>query len=858
MNDKEINSSTKQQTKITICDKTIIVTVGPTGCGKSHFIENNILPQLNNYFLNIKIVSVNKKRELITGKSQDLISQEEFYESSEGAYLMTKSEISHLVKYPTNKFADIIIVDSSGLDVNFLEEIFNLGKENGYNICVCMFDFSNNSDYLKYSKDKARSVAQKKIMWEKIWDFLLKHKNEKLTINKISSNFNKFIFDYTSNKNSIKITNFNKIFVISSVLGDSETFNQILEKINSINYTKYDIFILMGNFIGENMEILQLIIDFLKKINTTVIILKGHMEKKLINKIIKNDDSDLSINDLFNKMTKKHVDDFEYIWNMSYSHVQVGKYEFTTSLCDRQNIEFCKIYNSDDSDSFLNYLENSSYFIHVCSYPLVTKIHKHKSNILIGQCPLIVVFDNSKLINTKFVKSLNNYKNDFSDKSNDLYKKFVKIDTNDKSVKIREINYENLSPRILDRINYMLTHKINYISGTISPSNKHKSTGQLECIETALEYYHNSYKNTGKLSIQIKYMGSRCQFYYFVNNKELSFGVSRNGFLIKLPQTVLFKIYDQLTEKLKLFDEYEGSYLIIIDGELMPWSALGHDLIDNQFKSLHKSALKELKYLKDSDFEIEQSKLLDEYSSSNFEKESSSMKSKELSSKFKKYETFKTLKLNKNKYVNVDQQIDDMEKFKKQVELFGKTCELDEIHYKPFNILKFAYLENQSGDQSNEFSNSTEIIYNSNIKAYEILSDDKTITLDLSDKLNDNIQKLKIFIEEKIKPFDYEGIIIKPDVINPNFAPCLKVRNSEYLRIIYGPDYLHPDKFERLIEKKNIRDKLESSIKEYLIGIKMLEIPFDKLDNEMIDDMKNLYFTFLEEEEREKQYDKAL
>ena len=93
--------------------------------------------------------------------------------------------------------------------------------------------------------------------------------------------------------------------------------------------------------------------------------------------------------------------------------------------------------------------------------------------------------------------------------------------------------------------------------------------------------------------------------------------------------------------------------------------------------------------------------------------------------------------------------------------------------------------------------------------------------------------------------------------MDPNFAPCLKVRNSDYLHIIYGPDYLTKNKYSALITRKSIRNKLSASIREYNIGLRMLEMPYDGIDSNNIE-MKRIYYTFIEEEEREKGYDKAL
>jgi hypothetical protein len=51
----------------------------------------------------------------------------------------------------------------------------------------------------------------------------------------------------------------------------------------------------------------------------------------------------------------------------------------------------------------------------------------------------------------------------------------------------------------------------------------------------------------------------------------------------------------------------------------------------------------------------------------------------------------------------------------------------------------------------------------------------------------------------------------------------MKVRNTDYLRLIYGYDY--PDRLEALCRQKNVKRKGEVALKEYQMGMAMLEFP---------------------------------
>jgi hypothetical protein len=63
-----------------------------------------------------------------------------------------------------------------------------------------------------------------------------------------------------------------------------------------------------------------------------------------------------------------------------------------------------------------------------------------------------------------------------------------------------------------------------------------------------------------------------------------------------------------------------------------------------------------------------------------------------------------------------------------------------------------------------------------------------------------------------------------------NLPPCFKVRNNNYLTMIYGVNF-HQD-FDHYLGKRNIRQKLEQSVNGWEINQKMLQIPYKDLDDE--------------------------
>ncbi|SHK70341.1 polynucleotide kinase-phosphatase [Hymenobacter psychrotolerans] len=72
-----------------------------------------------------------------------------------------------------------------------------------------------------------------------------------------------------------------------------------------------------------------------------------------------------------------------------------------------------------------------------------------------------------------------------------------------------------------------------------------------------------------------------------------------------------------------------------------------------------------------------------------------------------------------------------------------------------------------------------------------------------------------------------EGMVMKPYDFIPSgqktlVQPALKCRGREYLRIIYGPDYLLPGNLERLSER-NVKSKRNLALREFALGVEGLE-----------------------------------
>ena len=76
-----------------------------------------------------------------------------------------------------------------------------------------------------------------------------------------------------------------------------------------------------------------------------------------------------------------------------------------------------------------------------------------------------------------------------------------------------------------------------------------------------------------------------------------------------------------------------------------------------------------------------------------------------------------------------------------------------------------------------------------------------------------------------------EGFVYKPASINPGLQPALKVRGRDYLRIIYGIDYLEPEIF-RMLTNRKVSGKRRVALLEASLGRRIAQCYFRGLSSE--------------------------
>jgi predicted phosphodiesterase len=413
-------------------------------------------------------------------------------------------------------------------------------------------------------------------------------------------------------------------------------------------------------------------------------------------------------------------------------------------------------------------------------------------------------------------------RNDFS---NDLFA--------DAKAESKNVRIEDLSETNQKRLDYIIENGIGYIGGTISPSDKDEETGKLESLKAGLDYYKGK---VDSVVLQPKYMGSRAQM-YLNRDIEKCYATSRNGYKIRQDLTDVFK--DQLDCQATIMYNY-GLQELVLDGELMPWAAMGEGLIDKQFRVIDEAIKSEIDFLAENGFDDSFGLLVDEWSRSDFDSVKSTMSKKDLQDKFgHAYNNYKYVKSELDRWQTIDKHQSAWETYHKQVEIYGNPDGV--IHYKPFRILKGIDAD----------GNIVKIDLNT-VEQFQSINSDEIHIVNFSDT---NYQELSDMWYEKITMIEnMEGCVIKP--VNTDFhhyiAPFMKVRNRDYLSIIYGYDMYFPQKYNKLFTQKNINKKVKSSIQEWKLGEEMIQYG----DN--IEGFKQIVANLMFENEKEGNIDPRL
>lgn len=843
---------------------TVIMLIGPSNCGKTYFAENVLIKQLkilvpleNTQAINIQHISSDNIRRDILGYNYGKYS-ENMGPVSSAAFDILYSKLKAVTQFPVN--AEFVIVDTKGTNENFRNEIIDISRKNNYNILPIMFSYRNTEDY--FSDDTLPMNVKKSIKndLKKIHTEIrrsLKLKNIKNLFVIRDKDFDKY--DITCKNHELLrkcfVNNEREITVISDVHGCYNEFIELLNKIgiktegSKIKQNIYNKFLILnGDYVDKGPDTLKMI-DFCHDNLNDIKIVIGNHENRLYKELfcdLKHEDAfySTSYDELLNNEESRNK--FKFIFENSLPFIMNDKCIITHAPCNimyagkidnvslrnqryyaynYENKTLIDMFNEDLKLTDNDICTMKHIFGHVQTS---TPANNIKGRILIdGGCS-----SGYRLCSL----TISNSGRTFSDSvqstiiktENLLPYKYVRKENEDEKA---DLSYKEMS-----RIKYLADHKVNFISGTMSPTDK--SHDDLESISTAIEYFKS--KKVYEVVMQPKYMGSRCNI-YITNDNETSYAVSRQGYIID--RIDLSDVFDNLREKLKAYYDFENEVqMIIVDGELLPWKALGNGLI-HDFKLINENINHELKFLESSGFEQKYFELEGAYRNTDFDIDENHSNKKEMIKKYGNgtYETFKCYKSFKDEYIPIKHKKRLNSIYKTQLDLYASDAELE---YKGFSILKVINYDNS---EECYYLNKESTMTNS--KMFEIVNQECRV-YNLADD-NDVLELIKQFCNY-ISKDHFEGVVMKPEDIHSHCVPYLKIRNSDYLTITYGYDYTQHKKYAKLLERKGIQNKLQKSEKQFNIGLNLLSVKHSDIDMKNKDYLSNCIKMTIEEKSQEK------
>lgn len=338
-----------------------------------------------------------------------------------------------------------------------------------------------------------------------------------------------------------------------------------------------------------------------------------------------------------------------------------------------------------------------------------------------------------------------------------------------------------------------------YLPPTMSPCETSCETGYLEYPTEAFEYYKNH--SVGRVVCEKKHMGSRAvivlcrdvetaEKYFHVENMGRGVIYTRTGrkfFDDNFTQNIILDRLDEVLKKSNFWEDF-GTNWLCLDVEIMPWSEKAQSLIKNQYAGVANSGINSL---------------------GNAEKLLGSAVCVQADTGLEKW--LEMVKFKKNA----------LEKYAKA---YGEYCwaveSVDDLKIAPFHILAC---------EGRVFGENSHIWHMENIKKYLTGFDKIFVETPYICVETDNPESVKNGTEWwlEITASGGEGMVVKPE----NFTeirdgkllqPAVKCRGREYLRIIYGAEYLQSENLERL-KKRSLTRKRTLALKEFSLGIESLK-----------------------------------
>ena len=352
-------------------------------------------------------------------------------------------------------------------------------------------------------------------------------------------------------------------------------------------------------------------------------------------------------------------------------------------------------------------------------------------------------------------------------------------------------------------------HWLIYLPPTMSPCKTSELDDYLEYPQRAFEYYRNH--GVKKVVCEKKHMGSRAvivlcrnietaekRFHVTDNSRGIIYTRTGRHFFndMKIESEVLIRLQAVL-DKTDFWNDFKTDW-ICLDTELMPWSEKAQELLEKQYAPVGRAgcdglseavrALQKLCQRENVQYEVSEST-----SGQNF-------------NPFELLDKFQCKKNALERYT------------KAYREYCWKVQSVDDLKIAPFHILAV---------EGETFSDKSHTWHMETIRRYctgDIFISTEYICVDTEDEAS--VRKGIDWWTDLTKNGG-EGMVVKPEIFTTKYndeviQPAVKCRGREYLRIIYGPEYLLEDNLKRL-KKRSLTGKRSLALKEFSLGMESLE-----------------------------------
>jgi predicted kinase len=773
---------------LNLVPKTMIFMVGPSCCGKST-VAHRIKNALHMQGLTCTIISSDDcRRELLGVQSMDNMHPHMMPVSKQAFELLETKARLHM-SFPVN--TDVVIIDSTGMDHEMRKQFNILAKDQQYRSHMIVFDLGL-EELMKNveSRKGLEHVTRRhhKTLREKVMPALDRKYWDELTMVKSREELDALVpvwgavvtHEYPESQ-----VRYHEAGTKIAVIGDAhECVNELRELVGKLPadaplYLIGDMFDKGGNTFA--------MIDYLWELLAAGRIkgmLKGNHEnyvmRRLLGQIQPNAEIEatymtavapllenaeyrekfLSLDPFMHRFLRIVRPDAKdiYLTHAPVKNRHIGKFD-KNSLRNQINFRFESRELADMQKELAFIGEEATrnhpwhVFGHVAHEDAKPFMQHNKiwldTGCVHGNKLSAVVFDGDQ-VNFVSVKAAREY----SKSGGGLFsfKKGFDLD----ALLVSEVK---LSEEEEDQVRRVTKGGAKFISGTMSPAPSVVKDGQLdiESLREGLQFYANM--GVRELVIQPKFMGSRAQAYIY-KDPEKNFFTSRNGFKVRYQDEAL-AFAKTLTETYASRVPFENE--LILDGELLPWAALGRGLIEKDFGYYAVSISEELGALYGDD----------------------------------------VVRSLTNIPINIEEKTLHLGAFCNQLGLYGSPAPM---RYEAFGILS---VDGKSWMRAD------------NDHVWFMVNNGEFVVIDPTTK--EGIESAHAFFTRKTFEEGYEGVVLKPKKFVPGALPYMKVRNPEYLRLIYGYDY--PDRLEALCRQKNVRRKADVALKEYQMGMAMLEFP---------------------------------